>query len=72
METSGYMGKSAQELLRYVAINSEDVASKGAYALRIRYLRERLAVALWRGNTRMIALWQQKAFAKPGEAAAQA
>ena len=75
IETSGLMGSVALEVVRYAAAHGVGVGSKGAYAFRVQYLRERLAVALWRGNTSMISHWQAVAFKAPvpgAQAGAQA
>ena len=69
VETSGAMGEPAHDVVRYLSARAKGVVSKDGYALAVRKLRERLGVALWRGNARMIRDWQEAAFPQVAAAA---
>ena len=60
IEVSGAMGPSAEEFVKCLAQRSEG-AGRGTHAQRVQYIRERVSVALQRGNAWMVREWQSRA-----------
>ena len=69
VEMSGCLSKSAHWIIRFIARNSPKVDTAAGYSVRVRQVMERLSVALWKGNARMIRRWQTDAFNAPAAAA---